>query len=439
MPKSLEAIRVSAEALHDALKSTWDRACRDSSHMHHFAKLELNTAEIHDATRFRLEISYERGAKQRKGDNVALQIYSRRTNISDTSSEYSRVHIAGQTINDGAASAALHNNVRNDKSSKEAWAAISSGHNNRNGLEIRLRNRLGDGQERFTTDPIPVREQTPKDIEAQTEPKLILNICDVFQSSEEESFHEKISKYRGFVEYGSFRHFCQQSFHSDTQEGEIDLYQLIHDPSMRSVVHQLEVAHKLANTVLHYGSGPWLSLGWRLRELLFRSSKENTVTSALETMHICSKFSKGYPEPLVGLGFTNSLEDQPDAATALILGDLPEREKAQYGTTQDELQIRFGIPDLTLFSLGIALLELAYRKPLHELRHARDQGINLFTARRLAEEPISLGPKYQFIVQKCLQRGFAAGRKDLNDATLRGAVYSEVVVELEDMMKCLKI
>ena len=87
---------------------------------------------------------------------------------------------------------------------------------------------------------------------------------------------------------------------------------------------------------------------------------------------------------------------------------------------------------MTLFGLGVALLEIAHWKPLASMRSDYDSD-DVLTARRLARQRTLLGGRYQDVVQKCLQCNFGYGT-DLANLELQNAVYNSVVCPLEDIL-----
>jgi hypothetical protein len=96
----------------------------------------------------------------------------------------------------------------------------------------------------------------------------------------------------------------------------------------------------------------------------------------------------------------------------------------------------FGINNMTLFSLGVALLEIGNWKPLSQLRRIYDPD-DILTARRVAKRTTGLGGVYQDIVRKCLQCNFGVGTT-LQEADLQDAVYSDIVLTLESLVEKLE-
>lgn len=97
----------------------------------------------------------------------------------------------------------------------------------------------------------------------------------------------------------------------------------------------------------------------------------------------------------------------------------------------------YGVNNMTLFSLGVALLELAHWKSIERLGSPQDPNA-ILTARRVSARSTPLGPKYKEIVRKCVQCNFGFGT-DLNKKELQAAVYGDVVYPLEKMIETLLI
>ncbi|KAF2829706.1 hypothetical protein CC86DRAFT_285152 [Ophiobolus disseminans] len=179
------------------------------------------------------------------------------------------------------------------------------------------------------------------------------------------------------------------------------------------VEDQLKLAHKTALAILQYNDTPWLAERWRLGNMSYFGSRRHFDEAALKTLHLTSQISQQAP------------------AAATVMEGVQSTESA----ISDE--IKYGINNLPLFFLGVALLEIAHWKPLESKMLPRDQEDQVYTARRLALGRAPLGPEYQKIVNKCIQCNFGFGTK-LN-SSLQTAVYNDVVCELEGMIERLAI
>lgn len=180
------------------------------------------------------------------------------------------------------------------------------------------------------------------------------------------------------------------------------------------VEDQLRLAHKAALAILQYTDTPWMTDRWRLGNMSYFGSTQTLDEAALETLHLSSQLS--------ALNQPKSHAVVMEGVTETVVSD----------------EIRYGINNLPLFFLGVALLEIAHWTPLENKMIPRDEKDQVYTARRLALGRAPLGPKYQKIAQKCLQCNFGFGTK-LNSKSLQTAVYNDVVCELERMIANLSV
>lgn len=177
-----------------------------------------------------------------------------------------------------------------------------------------------------------------------------------------------------------------------------------------SVEFQLGVAHRLAIAVLQYHSTPWLDSEWGIQDVCFFNAPDLSADDALETLYLEVKSR---------------------------LCDAEKRQFVENTVEEKDGNGRIPISNMTIFRLGVALLELAYLTPFRWLREREDTG-DLIAAQRLSSRMPPLGPTYQQIVQRCLK--WALRRNDgLPQARLQWAIYSDVVSPLENMLRCLKI
>ncbi|KAF6826833.1 hypothetical protein CMUS01_09270 [Colletotrichum musicola] len=182
----------------------------------------------------------------------------------------------------------------------------------------------------------------------------------------------------------SFRHsfypaandFCKSLSPCSTDPKAITMDEVLDDSSKNffSTVDRLKLAQSLVSAVLKFHSTPWLGDFWRLRDLaFFKSSRDEEVSEALRTLHV----------------------------------------------SEDE-RLFCGIDNLTLHSLGVALLQID--------RWTRVEPGDVLKVRKMALRSSSLGPRYQEITQKCLRCDFGYGA-DLTKPRLQEAVYDNVAPE----------
>ena len=170
----------------------------------------------------------------------------------------------------------------------------------------------------------------------------------------------------------------------------VELLRSATDKSME-ISDQLKIAHKLTVALLQFQSTPWLSpCRDQARELSAQNLADPETYSKLTTT-------------------AAEAEAAPD-------------------------HLLYGINNMELCSLGIALSAIGHRRPLQDLKLENEPN-DIITARRLS---IHLGRRYQEIIRKCLWCDFSAGF-GLETTKLQSAVYSEVVVALEGMMRSLTI
>ncbi|KAF2142613.1 uncharacterized protein K452DRAFT_350916 [Aplosporella prunicola CBS 121167] len=200
------------------------------------------------------------------------------------------------------------------------------------------------------------------------------------------------------------------------QKEAIPLQSLLQD---LPVIEQFKLAHRLATAVLQYHSTAWLAPDWHLRDLSFFSKPQQSIDNTLrdlQTLHLSTQF------PRADNTLTQPMEGVESSATATPSQPITDPE------------LLYGISNLTLANLGLALLEIGYKKEVHSFRHTRDPHDVVTVRKLLAGLHTTLGARYQAIVRKCIYCDFAFGT-DLERTELQSAVYSDVVCPLEEMIK----
>ncbi|WQF83673.1 hypothetical protein CDEST_08687 [Colletotrichum destructivum] len=178
-----------------------------------------------------------------------------------------------------------------------------------------------------------------------------------------------------------------------------------------STIDRLKLARSMVSAVLKFHSTPWLRDFWRLRDLaFFRGGQDEEVSEALRSLH-------------VGIEVAQRQFDSMDGVQ-----DSSDMQNLSW-PTEDEL-IRYGINNLTLHSLGVALLQID--------RWTRVSPGDVVAVRKMASRSSSLGPRYRELTQKCLRCDFGFG-SDLTQWRLQRAVYENVVETLEAMISSLDL
>jgi len=166
-----------------------------------------------------------------------------------------------------------------------------------------------------------------------------------------------------------------------------------------TVYDQLQLAFRLAQSVLQYHSTPWWRRNWGLSDLSYFDI-DAELSASLTTLHIDAK--------LVSKAEVLGLE------TALPV----------INNNDDEAEVFCGIRNVTLHSLGVALLQIGRWQVL--------DADDVVQVRRAAAKPSPLGTRYDELTRRCLYCDFGLGA-DLNRQELQAAIYENVVSELEDM------
>ncbi|KAK4119060.1 hypothetical protein N657DRAFT_320617 [Parathielavia appendiculata] len=173
-----------------------------------------------------------------------------------------------------------------------------------------------------------------------------------------------------------------------------------------SIHEQLRLALRLARSVLQYHSTPWWRRNWCLSDLSYFEIDEELSTS-LATLHIDAKL----------VSRTDHLAMQG------VLTQVPT------APLDDQAEMLCGIRNVTLHSLGVALLQIGRWECLDTE--------DIIAVRKAASKPSRLGPRYDELTTRCLYCDFGFGA-DLNKPQLQGAIYENVVYELEQMVGLLE-
>ncbi|KAL1622649.1 hypothetical protein SLS56_008631 [Neofusicoccum ribis] len=186
-------------------------------------------------------------------------------------------------------------------------------------------------------------------------------------------------------------------------------------------LERLMLASKLASTVLQYYLTPWLSEDWRLRDISFFGNADelspDDLAQDMQTLHLSTQFPQRNPDPS---------GNHPVQSTNTVQGVDSIATKPTYRYT-------YGIRNMTLAKLGLALLEIGHKQDISSFKLGPQQH-DVISARILADGSYTdLGPRYHRIVRKCIECNFSA-EDDLDAEDLRNAVYTNVVCELEQMI-----
>lgn len=172
------------------------------------------------------------------------------------------------------------------------------------------------------------------------------------------------------------------------------------------------ISKQLAIAALQYHATPWLET-WDGDHILFANRSSSPLRLALEVGSFESYLSVSIQKP----GENNGT---PIASRSKTL-----------------------IPNWTLFRLGVMLLELAYQRPLRDMREPDDHYPNerdtdFFTARRLCHSVSKkMGIRFAKVVRQCISCDFGYG-EDFSEVDLQAAYNESVIEELDSIETGLK-
>lgn len=188
----------------------------------------------------------------------------------------------------------------------------------------------------------------------------------------------------------------------------ISLASIMQRPNQQDITvnEQLRLALRLARSVLQYHSTPWWRRDWDLSDLSYFDI-DAELSVSLSTLHINAKLSS--PGSIMSMqSVTAHIPTPPSDADSQLL---------------------CGIRNVTLHSLGVALLQIGGWEAIDTE--------DLVLIRKVAAKPSRLGPRYDELTAKCLYCDFGFGA-DLSKPQLQGAIYESVVHELEEMVALLE-
>ncbi|KAK5629217.1 hypothetical protein RRF57_004932 [Xylaria bambusicola] len=175
------------------------------------------------------------------------------------------------------------------------------------------------------------------------------------------------------------------------------------------VTQQLRLVLQLVKGHLQLHWTPWWRQYWSLSDLSYFTDSstigKEDLSDCLKSLHIGTRLD------FEALNFdTSAFCLDPEVETALLT---------------------HGIRNLSLYCLGIALLQIGRWDPLVNVVD------DVVAVRKLAARNGRLGPRYQALTQKCIECDFGEG-SDLGNPQLQGTIYESVVCELESLIGVLE-
>jgi hypothetical protein len=433
LPRDYGDIRVASQSLHETLQDSW--SCTNLSHTGHQAKLSLDTKADSGSVRLDVIIACRRNvAAAEPRSVVATSRGLKLTRFSRLSSERPIwLHVRSLTTPGPAAAQlpaprmakAIAGRVDDSPPLADEGSA-----------KKRMKRKIKSVRFDAAADERYDAKSSKKEQDETAEPggqqlqsyctldlKATASICEhLSQSCAPES--NCADSCLGYLEYSGPMDPARLIFYDaskiaeDRKSRTLDEWETSPVAELLSsfqVLHQLTLAYRLSIAMLQYHSTSWLASDWSLQDVsYFQKSvqrKTDDISEQLQSLHLSTKFSGRKPE------------------------DLMKSHQAQ-----EELKYVYGIRNLALAKLGVALVEIGCLSDIGSLATIPTPH-DVITARKVLLNPppsaTYLGENYLRIARKCLECDFACG-DDLTDDDLRDAVFTEVICGLESQVKLWK-
>ena len=429
VPRSYQQIRVASQQLGESVHDSW--SCTNTSHNGHQAKLSLDAKSGHDNVQLDLVVAYQPTL------DLAIQKYVR-AEVLRGPKRYMRT-IRLTTMHRPSADVPIWLQIRSISSLTTYRVPTSPP----SALANALCRGIGDTSQ-VATQILPSKTKSKKRVQindpkdnvrcvrtsaisntetTQTESFVMLDLrttksvcCHVTRVRSSTSacqdgcvgFLEvaKSQPVRRFMFYDASKLAINDVSSSTRRQGAMPIKSLV---KRFRTLQQITLAHKLAKAVLQYHSTSWLPQAWTLQDVAYftdtSQADASDISDALNSLHLSNRF----PD-------YDSLETEPKQESL-------------------DLKHTFGIRNLTLAKLGVALLEICAQKDITGSQ-LDSTPREIIEARKLLDEQhhsiMTLGHHYLEVVRKCIHCDFACN-DDLNSEALQSAVYTEVVCALEDM------
>ncbi|KAF1828669.1 hypothetical protein BDW02DRAFT_511784, partial [Decorospora gaudefroyi] len=415
-PGRFQSIQNASQKLHEALCGAW--CCDDPAHRRHYAKLCLD-AEVQTEVRLDLAIScHEPGTDGRDILPREPPIWLYVQSMGITSTECLATSMASERL--ATLKGSLPESLLASSSSSVLKKKASSDLAQPPPCKKKKTKTVHFGPDTIgPSTSIPTMAAVAQSATLELNLCLEKSICNYLKRNYQACDGSLAKNCVGYLETPQlYKHMFFARKKTSKQPEQTTVYSVFdvmrqEADDVLSVEDQLKLAHKSALAILQYNDTPWLAERWRLGQLSYFGSRDNFDETALRTLHLSSQIST------------------PNQPSTIAMDGV----ESKTGVSDE---IRYGINNLPLFFLGVALLEIAHWQPLEEKMVTRDCDDPVYAARRLASGRAPLGPEYQKIAQKCLQCNFGFGTK-LNSKSLQTAVYNEVVCELGDMIERLTV
>ncbi|CAO2648716.1 Nn.00g096650.m01.CDS01 [Neocucurbitaria sp. VM-36] len=400
----LSRVRFASGLLHDTLKSTW--SCLDQSHLRHWAKMCMVSEPDVSSESVTLDMAISCDIvpplQLPSNENATIWLYVRSESIQ------SQVSTGQPTIQKP-----LQSLVDSLQPPPPPLRPNSS------------------AQAQTFSAPIPIAGVSSGSNSPQASDGIdickVVCVCSHFQQNVQTTCGQYVPQCLGYLNTKSNARYLfyppsipkTVSATSPNPTGEVTTLISLIERAQRGpseLLYQYQLALRISMGVLQFHNTAWLPPTWKLQDVSVFGSQLSPAT--LKTLHLSTRF-----------------ESMPQAQRAVAGAPSTPTSNIDTLTPVDACCKRIcpGIYNETLFSLGIALLEIAHWQSFTTL--SQDDPDDFYAAHRLVRGPPPLGPKYRKIVERCLRCDFGAGNENLEDSDLQHAVWSKVVYPLEALIR----
>lgn len=177
---------------------------------------------------------------------------------------------------------------------------------------------------------------------------------------------------------------------------------------------RVRMAITLAKSMLKFHSTPWWPRGETLKQVHIFKDRDLDLLPCLDTLHL-------------SLELTQRSSTMGNTSTALALQN--ETNNGSNSSLSDSIRYAMedhGIRNLTLYGLGVALLQIGLWEHVPWEDHVQ--------VRRKVARLSHLGKGYRDATKKLIYCDFGLAIEQLDDPQLQSAIFSHVVGELESIL-----
>lgn len=167
---------------------------------------------------------------------------------------------------------------------------------------------------------------------------------------------------------------------------------------------RLWLAATLIKSALQLYSTSWWPEDWTPHMLAFYENEDEDLAESLKSLHLTANLTPKSPEI---------------SASGRSFGQ------------GNRAMIEYGIQNLTLWGLGVLLLQIDLWEPIDIGSHVE--------IREKVRQLRYLGENYRIITNKLLNCDFGLGKYKLQEPTLRNEIYRTIVEELDAILNTLKM